>query len=75
MAQLFSKLLILLGITFLAFFAYLLYLRYSPHPLTFEGKTEVVVPVSGEAPVRLIIPSNHVDVAIYPALIRNKHLS
>lgn len=71
MAQLFSKLLILLGISFLAFFAYLLYLRCSPHPLTFEGKTEVVVPVNGEAPVRLTIPSISVDVAIFPALIRN----
>lgn len=71
MSQLISKLLIFLGIGFILFFGYLVYLRYSPHPLTFEGQPRTITTLNYETPERLIIPSISVDAPIVPSLIRD----
>ncbi len=71
MIQLLSKLFLLLGLFFLASFAYLLYLRYSPHPLTFEGRPHFQSTVSIDTPTRIKIPAINVDTAIFPSIIRN----
>ena len=66
-----SKAFLFIGLLFLIVSAYLLYLRYSPHPLTFEGTPEASVALSFDTPKTLLIPSIGVNLPVIPSLIEN----
>lgn len=67
MLRLFSKLFLILGLFFILFGFYLVYLRNSPKPLAFKSKPATVVALSKETPLSVEIPSIKVNLPIIPA--------
>lgn len=69
MKKVVSKLLILAGLSCIAFGFYLVYLRHSPKLLSFEGKKFTVKNIKGgNQPAKISIPSLHVNLPIVPAI-------
>lgn len=67
--KLLSKFFLLLGLTFLLFGAYLLYLRHSPRILTFNYAPTAVSSLSFTSPANIEIPSIGVNLPVIPAVI------
>lgn len=65
-----GKLFIVFGICFLAFGAFLLWERNTPQRLSFRPFAQQTVNATAEVmPVRLIVPSQGINLSIYPASI------
>lgn len=73
MKNIFSKLLLILGLSFLIFAIYLFYLRYSSHPLAFEAKPQNARNAkTKDIPINILIPSISADLPVIPATINAK---
>lgn len=66
-----SYLIILLGVSLFAIFGYLLYLRYSSHPLTFEKIPAVQINTKIGNPEKIKIPSIGVDLPVITSKMKN----
>jgi LPXTG-site transpeptidase (sortase) family protein len=70
MQKIFSKLLIVLGVVCVLVAAYLFYLRYSSHPLTFEKAPKIEFSDKNNTPKTLEIPSINVNLPIFSSVIK-----
>ena len=67
MKNIFSKLLLILGFSFLIFAGYLFYLRYSPYPLAFEAKPKNArSEMTKDIPTNILIPSISANLPVIP---------
>lgn len=72
MKNLLSRIFLVSGFLLVASAAYLLYLRHSTHPLTFEDQPKSMVAIAFGAPQKVQIPSINVNLPVIPSLIHNK---
>lgn len=64
-----STFFLLIGLTLLVSASYLFYLRFSSHPLSFEGQPQKVRMGNDKSPKSIIIPSISLNLAIIPATV------
>lgn len=72
MKKLLSHTLLLLGFLLIAFSAYLIYLRHSSFPLTFEKRPTSIHALSYITPSKIEIPSINIILPVIPAYIEDK---
>ena len=67
-----ARLFIFTGAVLLIFSAYLIFERYNPQKLDFKNFELSQTSTSETAPIRITIPSQNIDLGIYPAKIDGK---